>query len=133
MRTYLVWRIWELSHLRVVVVDEINVFGGWCCCTHLFRVGANLLRTVVVDEINIIGGRSCRSHQYGVGTNLLHTYVPGMAYLRVVVPGSCCCCGCCCCFLHITKYLLRVLTDDDCNTDEGTPLPAHPAHGLTVK
>ena len=105
LRTYLVWRTWKLSYLGVVVVvDAINV-GGWCCCRHLFRVGTNLLRT----------------------------YVPGMAYLGVVVHGSSSSSSSSCCFPHTTTYLVRVLKDDDCYTDEGTPPPAHPAHGLTVK
>ena len=96
-RTYLVWRTWELPYLGVVVVVavvvdyEINVVGGWCCCTHLFLVGINLLRTyhtclawhtwelsylgvVVVDEINVGGGWCCRAHFFRAGTNLLHTY-----------------------------------------------------------
>ena len=57
LRTYCVWRTWELSYLGVVVfvIDEIEV--GGCSCTHLFRVVTNLFRT----------------------------YVPGMAYLRVIV------------------------------------------------
>ena len=64
LRTYPVWRTWEVSYLGVVVVvDEINVVGGWYCGTHLLRVGTNPLRT----------------------------YVQSMTYLRVV-PGSCCCC-----------------------------------------
>ena len=53
MRTYLVWRTFELSYLGVVavvavvvVVHEINVVGGWCCM-HLFRVGTNVSRTQV--------------------------------------------------------------------------------------
>ena len=29
----------------MLLADEINVVGGFCCCTHLFGVGTNLLRT----------------------------------------------------------------------------------------
>ena len=35
-----------------------------------------------------------------------------------------------CCFLHITTYLVRVLTDDDCFTDEEAPPPCAPSAWL---
>ena len=32
-------RTWELYLGVVVVIDEINVVGGWCCCTHFLLLG----------------------------------------------------------------------------------------------
>ena len=32
----------------------------------------------------------------------------------------CCNCCCCCCGLHITPYLVKVVTDGDCSTDHET-------------
>ena len=65
---------------------------------------------------------SCRTWEH------IYACVPFVTYvcMAVVAPGSCCCC---CCILHITTYLVRVLTDGCC-TDEGTPRPCAPSAWL---
>ena len=79
------WELMLLLKMLVGVVARIYFVLGLIYCVRMCLVW---LTWQLLLMKQMLGGWWCFTHLFRVGTNLLHTYVPSMAYLGVVLPGS---------------------------------------------
>ena len=98
--------------------NEIRVVCGWCnssCCTHLFGVDVFCITWIYlnayVSSVTYVWRTWEHIYEYvPFVTYVCMAYVPGMAYLGAVVPGSYCCC--CCCIYLVLRLTLEQRTNE---------------------